>query len=152
MERAEIEAQPDSERRELEHLYRQRGIDAETAARIAEQLMANPQTALETHAREELGLDPNKLGSPVQAALASFITFAVGALIPLIAFLGGSSGTTAVEWSIGLTGVAALAVGGALSRITKRPPVFSAVRSLFVCAVAGSITYGIGAAIGVTTG
>lgn len=150
VERAEIAAKPDFERRELEAIYRKRGIDAETAASLAEQLMANPETALETHAREELGLDPNELGSPIQAALASFSTFAIGAFIPLLAFLGGSSGTTAVELSIGLTAVAALIIGAALSRVTKRPPVFAALRSLFVCAIAGGVTYGIGTAVGVT--
>ena len=152
IERDEIASKPEFERRELEAIYRQRGIDAETASRIAEQLMADPETALETHAREELGLDPNELGSPIQAALASFITFAVGAIVPLVAFLGGSSGTTAVEWAVALTGAMALAIGGALSRITKRPPIFSALRSLFVCAIAGAVTYGIGAAVGVTVG
>lgn len=114
--------------------------------------MADPAMALEVHAREELGIDPNELGSPNQAALASFGTFAVGALIPLVAFLGGSSGASAIELSIALTGAAALIVGALLSFITRRGLVYSAFRLLFVCAVAGAVTYGIGSAIGVAGG
>jgi VIT1/CCC1 family predicted Fe2+/Mn2+ transporter len=114
--------------------------------------MADPRIALETHAREELGLDPAALGSPIQAALFSFVTFAVGALIPLAAFLGGSSGSGAILIAIAATAVAALIVGGALSFLTNRSIVVSAVRSLLVCAVAGAITYGIGAAVGATAG
>ncbi len=152
VERAEIETRPESERAELEYLYQSRGLDAETAAKIADALMADPQIALETHAREELGLDPAALGSPIQAALSSFITFAVGALIPLAAFLGGSSGSGAILIAIAAAAVAALVVGGTLSILTNRSPVLSALRSLCFCAVAGAITYGIGAAVGATAG
>lgn len=152
VERAEIEKQPESERAELEYLYESRGLDAETAAKIAGALMADPQLALETHAREELGLDPRSLGVPVQAAVFSFVTFAIGALIPLAAFLGGSSGSGAIEVAIAAAAVAALLVGGALSFFTGRSLVLSALRSLCVCAIAGAITYGIGAAVGATAG
>ena len=114
--------------------------------------MVDPATALEVHAREELGIDPDELGSPVQAGGASFVTFAVGALIPLIAFLGGSSGDSAVELSIALTGAAALVVGATLSFLTRRNIVYSALRQLAICAIAGAITYGIGSAIGIATG
>ncbi|MGB9112727.1 MAG: VIT1/CCC1 transporter family protein [Acidimicrobiales bacterium] len=152
VERDEIARNPAAERRELEGIYRSRGIDADTARELAEKMMADPATALDTHAREELGIDPGELGSPIQAALASFATFAVGALIPLIAFLGGSSGDSAVELSIALTGAAAVVVGAALSLLTRRSAVYSALRSLLICAVAGAITYGIGSAIGVTAG
>ncbi len=152
VERAEIEARPDSERAELEYLYQSRGLDAETAGKIADALMADPKVALETHAREELGLDPAALGSPVQAALFSFVTFAIGALIPLAAFLGGSSGPGAIEIAIAATGVVALIVGGALSFLTNRPVLLSALRSLCVCAIAGAITYGIGSAVGTAGG
>lgn len=152
VEREEIERFPAAERRELEGIYRSRGIDADTARALSEKLMADPETALETHAREELGLDPTELGSPIQAAGASFVTFAVGAFVPLIAFLGGSAGNTALVVSIALTGAAALVVGGALSFLTRRAVVYSALRSLLLCAVAGAVTYGIGSAIGVAKG
>jgi len=152
VEQKEIEARPDSEHAELEYLYQSRGLDAETAAKIADALMSDPQVALETHAREELGLDPAALGSPLQAAIFSFVTFAIGAFIPLAAFLSGSSGWGAIEVAIAATAVAALLVGGALSFLTSRSPVLSALRSLCICAVAGAITYGIGAAVGATAG
>ena len=152
VERDEIARNPAAERRELEGIYRSRGIDANTARELSEKMMADPATALEVHAREELGIDPGELGSPVQAAGASFVTFAVGALIPLIAFLGGSSGGSAVELAIALTGAAALVVGASLSFLTRRNIVYSALRQLVICAIAGAITYGIGSAIGVTTG
>lgn len=152
VEQAEIEAQPDSERAELEYLYESRGLDAETAAKIADALMADPNLALETHAREELGLDPAALGSPIQAALSSFVAFALGALIPLAAFLGGSSSSGTILVAIAATAVTALVVGGLLSLLTDRSLVLSALRSLSICVIAGAITYGIGAAVGVATG
>ena len=148
IEAEEIRRRPEGERRELEHIYRARGIDAEIAHRLAEELMADPVVALATHAREELGLDPDELGSPYQAALSSFVTFAVGALVPLVAFLGGSSGTTAVVIAVGLTALGALVVGGLLSLVTVRSWYFSAARQLAICAIAGAATYGIGSAIG----
>jgi VIT1/CCC1 family predicted Fe2+/Mn2+ transporter len=150
VEKEEIETQPESERAELAYLYESRGLDTATAEKIADTLMADPRVALETHAREELGLDPTALGSPIQAAFFSFVTFAIGALIPLAAFLGGSSGSGAILIAIAATAVSALIVGGALSFLTNRSIVVSAMRSLLVCAVAGAITYGIGAAVGAT--
>ena len=150
VEKEEIETQPESERAELVYLYESRGLDTATAEKIADTLMADPRVALETHAREELGLDPTALGSPIQAAFFSFVTFAIGALIPLAAFLGGSSGSGAILIAIAATAVSALIVGGALSFLTNRSIVVSAMRSLLVCAVAGAITYGIGAAVGAT--
>lgn len=152
VERDEIARNPAAERRELEGIYRSRGIDADTARELSEKMMADPATALEVHAREELGIDPGELGSPIEAAVASFVTFAIGALVPLIAFLGGSSGSGAIELSIVLAGAAALVVGAALSFLTRRNLFYSALRQLLICAVAGAATYGIGSAIGVAAG
>jgi VIT1/CCC1 family predicted Fe2+/Mn2+ transporter len=148
VEADEIRRRPDSERRELERIYLRRGIAPEIAAELARELMSDPEVALQTHAREELGLDPDQLGSPYQAAGSSFVTFAVGAVIPLAAFLGGSSGTTAMLVAVGLTALAALVVGGLLSIVTVRSWYYSALRSLAICAMAGAATYGIGTAIG----
>jgi VIT1/CCC1 family predicted Fe2+/Mn2+ transporter len=148
VERLELERHPRGERQELEQIYQRRGISAATAADLADQMMADPELALATHAREELGIDPGSLGKPAQAALSSFATFAVGAFVPLIPFLGGSGGNIALLVSICLTAVAAVIVGGALSAFTERPVVVSALRSLLICAVAGGATYGIGRAIG----
>jgi VIT1/CCC1 family predicted Fe2+/Mn2+ transporter len=148
VEADEIRRRPEGERKELERIYINRGIDPEIASQLSAELMADPVVALATHAREELGLDPEALGSPYQAAGSSFVTFAVGAVIPLIAFLGGSSGTASVLVAIALTAVAALVVGGLLSLVTVRSWYFSAARSLVICAIAGAVTYGIGTAIG----
>jgi VIT1/CCC1 family predicted Fe2+/Mn2+ transporter len=148
VEADEIRRRPDSERRELQRIYEGRGIDPRVASQLASELMSDPDIALATHAREELGLDPDQLGSPYQAAASSFVTFAVGALVPLAAFLGGSSGTPAVLVAVGVTAVAACVVGGLLSLVTVRSWAFSAGRSLLICAIAGAATYGIGSAVG----
>ena len=97
-----------------------RGVDRETAEEMSSQLMRNPELALETHAREELGIDPGELGSPIAASVSSFFSFAVGAIVPLFPwFFGG--GTAAVVASIILGAIAAIAVGGLLGRFTGRP-------------------------------
>ncbi|HUZ21359.1 MAG TPA: VIT1/CCC1 transporter family protein [Acidimicrobiales bacterium] len=152
IEREEIRRRPESERRELERIYERRGITPDVASQLAGELMADPDIALQTHAREELGLDPEALGSPVQAALASFVSFALGAFLPLVPFLGGSSDARSIITAVIIAGVAALAIGTALSFVTARSWRFSALRQLAICAIAGAVTYGIGSAIGVASG
>ena len=114
---------------------------------MVNEVMQDPDLALETHAREELGISTQNLGSPWQAAAASFITFAIGAFIPLAPWLF-TSGTTAIVLSVVLGAVAALVVGVVLARFTERSAVVSALRQLAVTAVAAAVTYGIGRAIG----
>lgn len=149
VERDELDQHPVAERNELEAIYRRRGVSPEVARQVVEQLMASPDAALVAHARDELGIDPGALGSPIQASISSFFTFALGALVPLVPFLGGTSGTAAIVTAIILTATFAIAVGGTLAIFTGRPKVFSALRSLAICAVAGAITYGVGSLIGV---
>jgi VIT1/CCC1 family predicted Fe2+/Mn2+ transporter len=149
LERRELAQHPAAERKELEHIYRQRGVTSEVAAMLAHELMADPETALVTHAREELGIDTKALGSPVQAATSSFVAFGVGAFVPLIPFLTGASGTKAMLATIVLGGISAIVIGAGLAHFTSRSWWFSAARSLLICAAAGAITYGIGSAIGV---
>lgn len=149
IERSEIELYPEGERHELVSLYEARGIDRELAQQLAANLMADPERALEAHAREELGIDPSSLGSPVQAALASFVTFAVGALIPLISFFFVGK-TTAALISIIASAVTALAVGGVLSIFTGRSWWWSAARQVMICAIAGAATFAIGSLVGVS--
>jgi vacuolar iron transporter family protein len=149
VERIELRTHPEAERRELEHIYLQRGVTPAVAHQVVEELMATPESALFTHAREELGIDPSALGSPIQAAVASFLTFAFGALVPLLPFLTGSGTSSAVLVSIALAGLAALLVGLVLSHFTGRSKLFSAVRSLAICAAAGGVTYLVGSLIGV---
>ncbi|MDQ3978426.1 MAG: VIT1/CCC1 transporter family protein [Actinomycetota bacterium] len=151
MEELELRRRPESERRELVQIYRSRGIEPETAEQLANEMMRSPELALETHAREELGIDPNELGSPLKAAVSSFLAFAVGALIPLIAWFF-TTGAAALTVSIVVSGLTALAVGAALARFTGRSLARSALRQLLFAAVPAAITYGIGAMVGVGVG
>jgi len=151
MERLELKRRPEHEQRELVQLYRSRGIDETVAEDLAEALMRDPKVALETHAREELGIHPESLGNPVAAAVSSFLAFAAGALIPLLPwFFGTGSAATVVSVVLGI--VAALCVGAALGGFTGRPVGRSAGRQLLWSAVPAAITYVVGSAVGVGVG
>ncbi|MHB8295200.1 MAG: VIT1/CCC1 transporter family protein [Acidimicrobiales bacterium] len=147
IERDEIKARPEGERRELAHIYEQRGVEPRLAREMAAAMMSDPDRALETHAREELGLDPSSLGSPVKAAASSFLSFALGAVVPLLPWFA-LSGNVALLTSVLLGALAALAVGAALSLFTGKSLVRSALRQLAVAAVAAGITFSIGTAVG----
>ncbi|MGA3214418.1 MAG: VIT1/CCC1 transporter family protein [Acidimicrobiales bacterium] len=149
-ERQEIHRRPEGELQELVKIYESRGISSELAIQVARQMMADPKTALETHAREELGIHPDSLGRPVSAAAASFVTFSIGAFLPLAPFLVGH-GNGAVLISIVIAAIAAVIVGSALSLFTGRSWWWSAFRQLAICAAAGAVTYGVGAAVGLST-
>lgn len=148
LERQEIHRRPEGERRELVRIYESRGIAPDLARQLADEMMRTPELALETHAREELGINPSSLGSPVQAAGASFATFALGAVLPLIPWLF-ASGTAAALASVVIGGAAALAVGAALAVFTERSWWLSSLRQLVFTAVPAAATFGIGQAIGV---
>ena len=150
-ERAELENFPADEQRELELIYRAKGADAESASRLAEGMMRNPAMALDTLAREELGLDPNNLGSPWLAAVSSFVSFAAGAFLPLLPFLVASGGGALVAAAV-VSGVALAGVGAAISLLTGRSALFSATRMLLIGMTAALITYGIGTLVGVSIG
>jgi VIT1/CCC1 family predicted Fe2+/Mn2+ transporter len=144
-ERHELEIHPDFEREELATMLENRGIDPELAAQVAKQISTNPEDALGMHVREELGVDPNDLPSPITAAGASLVTFAVGALIPLLPYLFGFD----VLWAaLGLSAVALFIGGGLVARLTDRPFLHGAVRQLVLGAFAAGITYLIGRAVG----
>ncbi|MBO0713813.1 MAG: VIT1/CCC1 transporter family protein [Acidimicrobiales bacterium] len=149
LERNEIRRWPDAERRELAVLYEGRGLEPNLAEDLAEAMMRDPERALDAHAREELGIDPTELGSPWQAASSSFLSFALGAVIPLAPFLA-LSGTAGVVAAAVVSAVAALAIGGALSLFTGRSWVKSALRQFLISAVAAGVTYSIGTAVGVS--
>ena len=151
IERRELARRPHVEQVELAHIYESRGVDPDTARDLATQMMRDPEMALETHAREELGINPDALGSPVGAAVSSFVAFAVGAVIPLAPWFF-RHGNGAVVASIILGAIAALTVGAVLARFTGRSRVVSALRQLGIAAVAAGVTYGIGRAVGVQTG
>jgi VIT1/CCC1 family predicted Fe2+/Mn2+ transporter len=151
VERAALSQSPEGEALELRGMYEQRGIDPEVARDMVHEVMADPQLALETHAREELGISPGHLGSPVQAALSSFFTFALGAFIPLVPWLV-TKGNGAIVASAVLSAVAALTVGVVLATFTQRPMLRSALRQLIMTAGAAAVTYGVGRGIGTGLG
>ncbi|NOT41909.1 MAG: hypothetical protein HOP13_15625 [Alphaproteobacteria bacterium] len=147
-ERDELERYPAEEAEELALIYAARGIPIDEARGIAKRLIANPKQALDTLAREELGLNPEDLGSPWGAALSSFVAFAIGAMLPLAPFLLGG-GAMALPIAIGVTGAALFAVGAALSLFSGRNAIFGGFRMLLIGALAGGATYGIGQLLGV---
>ena len=153
LERVELESAPEEEEQELSLIYRAKGLSREQAAATAKSVMQDPEIALHTLVREELGLDPSELGSPWGAAIGSFVAFAGGAVVPVIPFFF-SSGASAplVALSAGMSAVALFAVGASLSLFTGRSALLSGLRQLGLGIAAASITYGIGRLIGVSTG
>jgi VIT1/CCC1 family predicted Fe2+/Mn2+ transporter len=144
LEAHEIGTLPMEERDELVEIYERKGVPHELASQLADVLMSDPEVALETHAREELGLDVDEgLGSPWAAAASSFLTFSFGAFVPLSPFLV-TEGSTAVVASGVVSAITMLAVGAATSFLTGRSVAMSAFRMLAVGASAAGITYGVG--------
>jgi VIT1/CCC1 family predicted Fe2+/Mn2+ transporter len=153
LERGELEAAPGEEQQELALIYQAKGLPRAEAESMAARLMENPQIALETLVREELGLDPGELGSPWGASIGSFVAFAVGALVPVIPFFFGANASLPfVVASAGLAAVSAFAVGASLSLFTGRHPLMSGGRQVALGAVAAALTFAIGRAVGVTAG
>ena len=151
LERSELEASPEEEERELALIYRAKGVPADEAERLADRILENKETALDTLVREELGLDPSELGSPWGAAIGSFFAFAAGAVVPVLAYFSGA-GWAQLGVSAALSGIALFAVGVAVSLFTGRDAWYSGARQLAIGAVAAAVTYGIGTAIGAGTG
>jgi VIT1/CCC1 family predicted Fe2+/Mn2+ transporter len=149
LERNEIARRPENERRELAQIYRSRGVAADVADRLASEMMADPDLALETHAREELGIDPDELGAPVHAAGSSFGAFAIGAIVPVVPWFVLRGGVAVIA-SIVAGAVAAVVIGVALARFTERPVLRSAGRQLVIAALAAGVPYAIGSVVGVT--
>jgi VIT1/CCC1 family predicted Fe2+/Mn2+ transporter len=151
LERREIDRSPHAETVELRKIYEARGVQPGPARALAEDVMRDPDLALETHAREELGIDPGSLGSPWGAAISSFLAFTIGALVPLLPwfFAHGSAATIA---SVVLGAIGALIVGSALASFTGRSWIRSALRQLAIAAVAAAVTYAVGSVVGVGVG
>ena len=115
-------------------------------------LLTNPAAALDVLAREELGLNPDDLGSPWQAAASSFVAFALGAAVPLIPFLCGFTGARATASAVAITLVALFAVGLGLSLFTGRDALRSALRMVLIGGGAGAVSFLVGHAVGVAIG
>ena len=149
LEREELALYPAEEAQELALIYEARGLPEDEAAALATSTLADTEKALDTLAREELGLNPDELGSPWGAAISSFISFATGAFVPLAGFLF-SQGGKALAGSILLTGCALFAVGATISLFTGRSALRSGLRMLAIGGAAGALTYGIGHLLGVS--
>ncbi len=151
LEETELLLAPEEERAELVLIYRAKGIPAAEAAQLADRILENKEIALDTLVREELGLDPSELGSPWAATIGSFLAFAAGAVVPVLAYFSGA-GWLQFGISAALSGVALFSVGVGVSLFTGRSALVSGGRQLAIGALAAGVTYGIGTAIGVGTG
>jgi VIT1/CCC1 family predicted Fe2+/Mn2+ transporter len=149
IERISIAREPRLETEELAAIYTSRGIDPEQAEAMATAVMADPEVALEVHAREELGVDPDDVGNPLAAAGSSFVAFAVGALLPLVPWFV-ASGLAAMVASVVLGLAAAATVGLVLATFTERSRIRTASRQVVLAAVACALTWLIGSLLGAT--
>lgn len=150
VEAAEIAGIPEEETEELVLIYQAKGLPEDQARDLAEKIMTNEETALETLAREELGIDPEELGgSPWTAAASSFVLFALGAIVPVLPFIV-ASGAAAVASSFALSAVGLFALGAAISLLTGRGALFTGTRQAVLGLAAAGITYGIGWMLGAT--
>jgi VIT1/CCC1 family predicted Fe2+/Mn2+ transporter len=143
IERYELINNPEAEEKELAQILEERGLERDLAKVAARQLMANKETALETHAREELGIDPNELGSAVKASLFSFIFFALGAFIPLVPWYFVSAFGAKIA-SVILGVCFSFTLGIVTSIFTRRSKIFSGLRQLAVTCLGAGVTFLIG--------
>jgi len=151
LERDELAAYPEEEAEELALIYAARGVAPAEARQLADTLTRDPARALDTLAREELGLNPQELGSAWGAAISSFVAFAVGAVIPLIPFFWPHP-KQGLIWSIGLTAVALFATGATVSLFTGRGFLWSALRMVLIGVLAAGVTFFVGHLFGVALG
>jgi vacuolar iron transporter family protein len=148
-ERREIASRPGAEQAELAALFTARGVDEDLAREVARQISRDPEQALVVHTREELGVDPAALPSPLLAAGSSFLSFAVGALLPVLPYLLGMTQV----WPAVTVALIGLFVAGALvSAVTAKPWWYSGLRQLMLGAAAAAATYGFGRLVGAGLG
>lgn len=149
LERLELSRNPDDELQELASLYVSRGVDPALAREVARQMTVDPEQALEIHAREELGVDPTDLPSPLVAAGSSFVAFGLGAVLPVLPYLLGAT----VLWpALVLALVGLFACGAAVSKVTARTWWFSGIRQLLLGGAAAGVTFVLGALFGTAVG
>jgi VIT1/CCC1 family predicted Fe2+/Mn2+ transporter len=151
LEAEEIREMPEEEAQELALIYRAKGVPKEEAEELARRISAEPGSALDTMAREELGLDPEELGSPWRVAGSSFTSFAVGAAVPVLPYVAGS-GTAAFVTVIAVTALALVGVGSTVALVTGRPLARGGARQLVIGAGAAGITFAIGASLHAAVG
>ena len=152
LEREELLAAPEEEAEELAIIYQAKGLSPEQAREIGQRLVQDPQAALDTLAREELGIDPAELGgSAWVAAVTSFLLFSAGAIIPVFPYFL-TDGLTAVVASVALSVTGLFAIGAAITVITGRNALVSGLRQVLFGVTAAAITFGVGRLFGVTLG
>ncbi len=151
LERDELARYPEAEAQELALIYAAKGVPEKQAAQLARRIVADPKHALDTLAREELGLDPSALGSPWGAATSSFAAFAVGALVPLAPYVLLRGGNP-LPWAVGATAVALFGIGALLSLFTGRGALVSGLRMLAIGGAAALVTHAVGRLAGTVIG
>ena len=151
LERQELLEKPEEERLELELIYRAKGLPRDQARAVADQIMKDPEIALDTLAREELGLDPDELGSAWKAAVSSFLSFAIGASVVVVPY-ALFTGMTAFVLAVVLALVSLIVVGGLVGYQSGRGVVFSAGRQVLWGVGAAGVTYLVGSLVGVNVG
>ncbi|MEU0646600.1 VIT1/CCC1 transporter family protein [Streptomyces umbrinus] len=149
VERRELRKYPKDEERELAELYQARGVEPDLAREVARQLSKDPEQALEIHAREELGIDPGDLPSPSVAAVSSFGSFALGALLPVLPYLLGAS---ALWPALLLAFLGLFACGAIVARVTAKSWWYSGLRQLALGGAAAGVTYALGTLFGTAVG
>jgi VIT1/CCC1 family predicted Fe2+/Mn2+ transporter len=147
LQRLQLQHTPEQERAILVEIYRSRGLSRAEADLIVDRLLANPEQALDTFVREEIGLSAETMGSPITAAVGSLLAFAVGAFIPLLPYLLWA-GAAAFVLSIVGTLTALFLVGLGVSRLTHRHPLRSGLRQAALGFLAAAVTYGVGTLLG----
>jgi len=149
IEREEIEDNEEAETAELAAMIAEKGVDEETARQVAEQIHRDPEQAVKVHALEEFGVDADALASPMVAAVSSFLSFAVGAIIPLLPFLLGVDS----PWlSIGMSLAGLFLCGAVVTKVTARSWWSGGIRQLVLGGAAAGLTYLIGEAVGAQLG
>lgn len=149
LERRELASRPEAEKRELAVTFERRGLSPDLAAQVADELSRDPDSALEVHVREELGVDIHDLPSEMTAAISSLLSFSLGALIPLVPYLLGAE---SLMPSLLLSLVALFAVGVLVSQVTVRSWLFSGTRQLLLGGAAAAVTYLVGTWVGAGLG
>jgi VIT1/CCC1 family predicted Fe2+/Mn2+ transporter len=147
IERQQLEHYPEEEQRELAEAFADKGVDPKLAEQVAEQVSTDPDEALRIHAKEELGIDPDELPSPVVAAVSSFLSFSIGAVVPLLSFLAGSAN---LYLALAIAAVALFVAGGVIARLTAVNVWYGATRQLLLGVLAAGVTYAVGRGIGTT--
>jgi VIT1/CCC1 family predicted Fe2+/Mn2+ transporter len=148
LQRHQLHHTPEQERQILHEIYVAKGLSGAEADLIVKRIMHNPERAVDTFVREEIGLSAETMGSPVAAGIGSLSAFAVGAMVPLLPFLILGGGGAAFALSIAGSGIALFAVGIGVSRLTHRRAIWTGVRQAALGGLAAAVTYGIGSLLG----